>query len=125
MHIHYVIASRLPSPWHSLKCDMTRVFHSGWPVAHHTYKDGKFETVVLGLDLAKGQQPTLNFPVGTIMCLHLTDIEGGYAQFKGEKPYVYFSEFFCPAFDYMEDYVQFEEADLPAECKAVKLPTEA
>ena len=90
---------------------------------HYLYIDGKLESKVLGRDVEKEEAPVINIPAGTITCFHLTDIDGDHALFKGEKPYVFFSEYFAPGFD-IEDYVQCEEEDLPLEGKEITLPLE-
>ena len=59
---------------------------------------------------------------GQISNFHITDVHGGYASFKGEQPYCFWSEAIAPGFE-MEDMVLYNEENLPEPCKKLQLPT--
>jgi len=91
--IYYLLTRQSPvGHWHLNKSDILHYFHLGGPVEYYLiHPDGRLETVVMGPDLAAGQQLQLIVRGGVWKASHLP---------AGE--YGLISEAVAPGFEYQD-----------------------
>ncbi|MEE4660993.1 MAG: cupin domain-containing protein, partial [Halieaceae bacterium] len=65
--IHYLLTADSPvGHWHLNRSDIVHYFHLGAPITYYLiHPDGRLETVVMGSDVARGQQLALVVRGGT------------------------------------------------------------
>jgi predicted cupin superfamily sugar epimerase len=89
--IHYLLTADSPvGHWHLNRSDIVHYFHLGAPITYYLiHPDGRLETVVMGSDVARGQQLALVVRGGTWKASHLP-----------EGDYGLISEAVAPGFEY-------------------------
>ncbi|NTX05984.1 MULTISPECIES: cupin domain-containing protein [unclassified Myxococcus] len=65
--IYYLLTQDTFAAWHSVTSDEVWHFYEGAPLALYLVgEDGRLETVVLGRDVTKGEQPQVVVPAGVL-----------------------------------------------------------
>ena len=99
--IYYLLENKDKSHFHRIRSEELWFFHQGQPLEIVFIQDGKLNTIVLGNDIAKGEEPQAKVPAYTWFA----------ARIKNESGYSLISCTVSPGFDF-SDFEMAKKDDL-------------